>query len=35
MAMLILDESLEIFHLVAFIIIMIGVYAITNTKPPK
>ena len=35
MAMIILDESLEIFHLVAFAIIMVGVYAITKAKPRK
>jgi drug/metabolite transporter (DMT)-like permease len=33
MAIFILDESLEIFHFVAFAIIMLGVYAITKSKP--
>jgi drug/metabolite transporter (DMT)-like permease len=33
MAILILGERLEIFHFIAFAIIMIGVYAITKTKP--
>tara|TARA_B100000315_G_scaffold257085_1_gene304745 strand:+ start:5499 stop:6440 length:942 start_codon:yes stop_codon:yes gene_type:complete len=35
MAIVILGESLEIFHLVAFAIIMIGVFAITKTKAQK
>lgn len=33
MAILILGEKLEIFHLIAFVIIMIGVYAISKSKP--
>jgi drug/metabolite transporter (DMT)-like permease len=35
MAIVILGESLEIFHLIAFVIIMIGVFAITKAKPQK
>jgi drug/metabolite transporter (DMT)-like permease len=35
MAIFILDEKLEVFHFIAFGIIMIGVYAITKSKSKK
>ena len=35
MAIVVLGETVETFHFVAFAIIMVGVYAITKSKPKK